>query len=206
MVLSYRMIGSLDHDGAVFISLRRGLRFMHIAAVIVLVFITISKIAYASEKEEQFYATFESVCISLLNNPAKIPSMIDAMGGIQLSLDKATTMLQGKKGTVWVINSHFLALTTDNVCALAGQEFSGALVERIFKESSRSILIYSEKIGTQTNTYYSLIQSSFQGERDIRAIVAIIRSNLASLDGAILTAMSKETAEKIGITIKKWPN
>ncbi len=169
----------------------------------------ISTSANASPKEEQFYASFENFCINLLNIPKAVPKMIEAIGGKPVASDKAKMMLQGKEGRVWLLKLEgirsTLTQTSDNVCTMFGPDVDGSTVENIFKKSSRSLLVGSEKIGSQTFSTYTLVQADPQGGSDIYAIITLTRSNLSSVGGVFLNAIPRGIAEKNGIKIKNWP-
>jgi hypothetical protein len=164
--------------------------------------------ASAGEQEEQFFAAFENFCIGLLNEPKKIPEMVEAIGGKYLPEKTARMFLQGKPGRVWFLTMGqmraSITLTDKDVCSMFGKDIDGKEVQRVFEAFSSSRKFNEEDVGSQKYVYYVLNQPDQSGGKNIEAIIMLTRSNLASLDGVFLNALPKRLAKREGISVPEW--
>lgn len=102
-----------------------------------------------------------------------------------------------------VTNRFILAITKEGSCGLYSPEVNGTAVEKMFVENSLNRKLSKERLGTETFVTYAIVHPSAAG--DVRVVVTLRYSNLASIGGAWVSEVPEKMLKDHGIAAPDWP-
>ena len=165
-----------------------------IAAAIAL--LSHTHIVAAGPAEDETFAAFEWFCLAHLNKSSEIPRLFENIGVKPLPEERARPFLGGHPGSAWFLPGHdtniVVTLTNKGACGVANPNVDGLELKKIFERLLRNRSLSSDRIGSETTTAYAVSYPDKSGGPDIRTVVMMTTSVLASVKGINLGALPKE--------------
>jgi hypothetical protein len=160
--------------------------------------------------DERVFSAFEALCLDNVSEIGRVPSFAGAIGMVELSGEKAKPFLDGHPGRAWISAAketarYALILTDEGSCGVTGPDANGKDVLALFLSNSRNQRLSTEKIGSSVHSVFAVTHPSRRGLEDIHAIVSITTSNLQTIGGVNLSAVSEALASANGIRVPVWP-
>jgi hypothetical protein len=160
--------------------------------------------------DERVFSAFEALCLDNMSEIGRVPSFAGAIGMVELSGEKAKPFLDGHPGRAWISAAketarYALILTDEGSCGVTGPDANGKDVLALFLSKSRNQRLSTEKIGSSVHSVFAVTHPSRRGLEDIHAIVSITTSNLQTIGGVNLSAVSEALASANGIRVPVWP-
>jgi hypothetical protein len=159
--------------------------------------------------DETVFSAFEALCLDNMNEIGRVPSMADAIGMREQRDAAAKAFLEGHTGRVWIGRDkearYLLILTDEGACSLTGPEANGTAVLNLILGNVRNRQLDTSKLGSSVQVIFAVTQPSRHGLEDIHAIVSVAMSNLQTVEGVQLSAMSEAMASAKGIHLPVWP-
>lgn len=178
---------------------------------LVLLALVVSSPAWATAKEEEVYAAFETFCLTHINQSAEIPKMFARVGVKPLPAERAEAFLAPQKGTAWMMKGKetnlIITLTDAGVCTTSAPYASGKATTELFEKLLRHKKLATEDMGGQQQTIYAVTfpSSAKIGGPTSHALVLVTTSKLSSIDGVIINVMAEKMVAESGVTVPKWP-
>jgi hypothetical protein len=160
--------------------------------------------------DERVFSAFEALCLDNISEIGRVPSFAGAIGMVELSGEKARLFLDGHPGRAWISAAketarYALILTDKGSCGVTGPDANGKDILALFLSNSRNQRLSTEKIGSSVQSVFAVTHPSRRGLEDIHAIVSITTSNLQTIGGVNLSAVSEALASANGIRVPVWP-
>ena len=164
----------------------------------------------AGPVEENVIGAFESYCLDNLNAPDRAMRMTDALGLTEIQEPHRAILMADHPGRAWASfakdQKYFIKLSDEGVCSISSPVADGNLVRQLFVKLSRSRLLSTEKIGSETQSIFAVTHPEPRGAADGHAIVVGTSSELPSVAGAGLTSIPEKAAKAGGINVPQvWP-
>lgn len=165
--------------------------------------------AEAGPEEDNALAAFEAACLDNINDPSRTVRMAVAAGLMEVPEPQRSAIMDDKAGRAWINvaagSKQFLKLSNNGACGIAAPYADGRQVLALFTRHSRSRLIKTEQIGSETQSIFAVTHPDPRGGADGHAIVMIQSSSLQSVMSASLTSLPEAVARAGGISEQKWP-
>jgi hypothetical protein len=175
----------------------------------VLILTCCSAQSYAGPSEDNVIGAFESYCLDNLNAPDRAIKLIDALGLPKIPEPDRAILMNDHPGRAWISSgenqNYFIKLSTDGVCSISSPFANGSAVRQLFERFSRSKLLSTENVGSETQIIFAVTHPDPRGADDGHAIVMVQSSELQS-GGAGLTSVPEKAAKAAGLNIPQvWP-
>jgi hypothetical protein len=165
--------------------------------------------AEAGPEEDNALAAFEAACLDNINDPSRTARMAVAAGLMEVPEPQRSAIMDDKPGHAWINvaagSRQFLKLGDNGACAIAAPYANGREVLALFTRHSRSRLVKTEQIGSETQSIFVVTHPDPRGGADGHAIVMIQSSSLQSVISVSLTSLPEAVARAGGISEQNWP-
>jgi hypothetical protein len=165
--------------------------------------------AEAGPEEDNALAAFEAACLDNINDPSRAARMAVAAGLKEVPEPQRSAIMDDKPGRAWINvaagSRQFLKLGDNGACGIAAPYANGREVLALFTRHSRSRLVKTEQIGSETQSIFAVTHRDPRGGADGHAIVMIQSSSLQSVISASLTSLPESVARAGGISEQNWP-
>jgi hypothetical protein len=163
----------------------------------------------AGPAEDNVIGAFESFCLDNLNMPERTIRLIDALGLPKIAEPDRAILMDDHPGWAWISSGenkkYFIKLSTEGVCYISSPFADGNAVRKLFEKLSRSKVLSTESVGSETQTIFAVTHPDRRGSDDGHAIVMVQSSELQS-GGAGLTSVPEKAAKAEGLTVPQvWP-
>lgn len=165
--------------------------------------------AYAGEKEDETYASFEWFCLSHLQNPSSVTDVLSVFNAKPIPQDKLDKIAQSK-GRGWFIEGKSLSfavlLSDDGACTIFAEDVDGNAVEDLLVKTSANAKLAEEPMGSQKQGIYAVTALDGKTYEPAHGVVIATTSQLESVKNVILSSIPEALMQQKGISIPKtWP-
>jgi hypothetical protein len=172
--------------------------------------VVLASAAYAGAEEDRVLSFFEVACLGNLSDLTQTIVLAESAGLREIKGSELPAVLNGKPGRAWISPSGqqprlFLKLGTEGVCAVTAPYANRTEIKQIFKKFIKNRFIKTEPFGSEVQDIFAVSYPSPTGATDIHSIVMIQFSQLETVDGISVTAITENAALKAGISRQTYP-